>query len=389
MDIQPGRAGQQTYAQWVRWAIGLARGKQQKAISFFDSSVPEPRELLRQTVAEAFGTEITPDYLSVFGGGNPIVIDLLAQRYAVDREQVLCTTGATSALSLLYRSLARPGDHVLVETPGFDLFDDLAVSQGLHVDHFERKGYEFGLDPAALERRIRHNTKLIVLSNLHNPSGMALDHAALKALAVIAERRNVIVIVDEVYGDYARATTRPCPAASLSPNFVSISSLTKIFGLSTLRCGWVIGPRPLVARVRDTATKFEFGMSNLTHAIAANVLRNFATFAEYSVGIIDAARPRMDAWFADQVQAGLLAGRLPDDGCICFPKLVGVRDTESFSAWLLDRSGVIVAPGEYFGAPGHIRIGFAQTEPDLERGLAALTDGLRHYRADRPMSAAI
>ena len=50
---------------------------------------------------------------------------------------------------------------------------------------------------------------------------------------------------------------------------------------------------------------------------------------------------------------------------------------------------MIVAPGEYFGAPGHIRIGFAQTEPDLERGLAALTDGLRHYRADRPMSAAI
>lgn len=380
MSIEPGRAGRQTYAQWVRWAIGLARSQRRQAITFFDSSVPEPRELLRQTIADAFAARITPDYLSTFGGGNPVIIDILADRYDVAREQVLCTTGATGALSLLYRSLAEPGDHVLVETPGFDLFQDLATNQGLHVDLFSRSGPQFLFDPTEVEGLIRHNTRLIILSNLHNPSGMALDYMALEALARVAERRNVLVIIDEVYGDYARAENRPCPASRLSPNFISISSLTKIFGLSTLRCGWIVGSRPVVDRVRDMAMKFEFGMSNLAHAVAANIMRKPTAFAAYSDGIVNSARPRVDAWFAEHKNAGLLTGELPDDGCICFPKLVDVDDTESFSAWLLERAGVIVAPGEYFGMPGHIRIGFAQTEEDLDRGLAALSDGLRVYR---------
>ncbi len=380
MDFRPSSATHQSYAQWVQWAIRLARGNQRSAISFFDSSVPEPKELLRQTVARAFHPEMTSDYVSAFGGGNPIVIGMLAEQYGVAPDQVLCTTGASGALSLLYRALAVRGERVLVETPGFDLFEDLAVSQGLHVDHFKRNGPHFSFDPYEVEQLIKPDTRLIVLSNLHNPSGMPLDYGVLQSLIEIAARRNAVVIVDEVYGDYAHAEARPCPASSLSPNVVSVSSLTKIFGLSTLRCGWIVGAQPILQRVRNVAAKLEFGVSTLTHAVAANVLRDSANFTAYTNGVVRAARPRVESWFAEQKQAGMLAGDLPEDGCICFPRLVGVADTEAFSAWLLERSGVIVAPGEYFGAPGHIRIGFAQTIADLDQGLEALDDGMRVYR---------
>lgn len=381
MDTALVKAGQQSYGQWVRWAIGMARGRQRQAVTFFDSSVPEPTELLRETVAGAFGGKLTPFYTSAFGGGNPFVLDMLAERYGVPRDQVLGTTGATGGLSILYRALARPGDHVLVESPGFDLFRDLAESHGLEVGTFDRTTERFTLDLDQIEGLIQPRTRMIVLSNLHNPSGMALDYDVLRALAAIAERRGVYVIVDEVYGDYADAAVRPCAAAALSPNLVSISSLTKIFGLGSLRCGWIVGSSQVLGLARDVSGKLEFGISTLSHAVGAHVLHDPAPFVAYSNGIIERARPLMAAWLDEQKRAGLVGGVLPEAGCIMFPRLLQIDDSEAFCTWLLERSGVIVAPGDYFGAPGHVRIGFAQHLDNLRIGLDALAEGLRSYPA--------
>lgn len=367
-----------SYAAWIRTVIRRVRAERNLLISLFDSSVPEPLPLLQDLLREGFAEHVTSRYASAFAGGNPYVVGELARRYGVSEDQVLCTTGATGALSLLYRALLRPGDRVLVENPAFDIFHTLARSQGFAVDQFERTGPRFTIDLEALALAIRPETRLIVVSNLHNPSGMATPNLA--PLARLAEERGIYLVVDEVYADYAGDEAQIVPVAQLSPDAISISSLTKTYGLSTLRCGWIVTSAPTIARIRALADEIEFGISNLSHALAALVLERRETFDGYRDAIMRRARPIIESYHAHWRAEGLVQGELSGDSCIAFPRLVGIDDTLGFSEWLADRYGVIVAPGEYFGRAGHIRIGFARAPADIDYGLQALTDGLLRYR---------
>ncbi|WP_395397795.1 pyridoxal phosphate-dependent aminotransferase [Novosphingobium sp. BL-8A] len=357
--------------------LGAAHGG--KIVSLFDSSVPEPRALLRETMVRAIAPELGDKVVTAFGGGNRFVLDALSAKYTVPREQVLCTSGATASLALIYHTFAAPGDHVLIERPGFDLFADLAVDLGIEWEGLERQAPDFSIDVDAIEAMIRPNTRLIVLSNLHNPSGMAIEHEKLDRLAQIAHRRGVVLVVDEVYADYASEAQRPVPAFRLSPAVVSISSLTKIFGLGNLRCGWLIADRAIVDAVREVSMRIDFGVSSLSHAMAAYVFEEYDRYEEYSHAIVGEARPIFEEWFERLMDEGLIEGHLPDAGCIAFPRIPAIVDTEVFSRWLLERSGVLVAPGGHFGAPQNIRIGFAHKPGVLRQGLAALEEGIRIF----------
>ena len=374
-------AGGEAYVQWVRRAVARAMHSHEDAGMLFGSSVEEPVELLRQTVVDGFSAPITSRYTSVFVAGNPYVMEQLARAYSVGMEHILPTTGATGALSLLYRAYLSPGDHVLVETPGFDLFEDIAHALRAHVDCFNRSGERFEVDPDEIERRIQKNTRLIVLTNLHNPSGMLTSDETLLAVAQMAERHNIKVIVDEVYGDYADRSVRPRSAAQLHPGLISVSSLTKIYGLSTLRCGWIVADPVVLAPVRALNDQFEFGVSKLSHAVAALVMESRDAFENYWRSVMARARPVMQDYFNRWRSEGLVSGLLPDFGCITFPRLDGIADTQSFSTWLADRHGVIVVPGELFRAAGHVRLGFALRAGELERALDHFTAGLKEYRA--------
>lgn len=373
----------QSYSLWVRKIIRAVRSERNLLVSLFDSSVPEPVELLRRIMLEGFSDPITSRYTSAFASGNPFVVDQLALRYDVPAEQILCTTGATGALSLIYRALMAPGDRVLVENPCFDLFHNIATAQGFGFDRFERRGEGFTVDPDEIAAAIGPATRIVVLSNLHNPSGMIIDQDRLAAIGRIAEARGVTVIVDEVYADYIDPDLRPAPAVKLSPAIISVSSLTKSHGLSTLRCGWIVAEPDKMRRIRALAEEIDFGVSNLAHAVAALVLEQPAAFDDYRTQIMKRARPIMESYHTHWRAKGLVTGDLPRFGCIAFPRLLDIGDSIAFSEWLAERCGVIVAPGEYFGAAGHIRIGFARAPGDVDYGLQALTDGLLRYRDQR------
>ncbi len=369
-----------SYAAWMRSALGAISASQGAAISLLDSSVPEPVDLLRNTLADAFGHGLTARYTSAFVRGNPFVVAQLERRYDVDADSILCTTGATGALSLLYRAFLAAGDRVLVENPRFELFAGLAEALHVGLDSFDRDRCDFSLDPDRVARALHPRTRLIVVSNLHNPSGMLASTDALRRIARLADKQGALLIVDEVYREYAGAHMPP-PAASLAHNIVSVSSLTKIYGLSTLRCGWVVAQPPLVARVRALHDEFEFGVSKLAHAVAALVLEQPEPYEEFSRSWVAAARPILERHHQQWRAEGLVQGELPRHGCIYFPRLVDIANTHAFANAMAQRDGVFVAPGEFFGAPGHVRIGFALEPAQLDMGLARMTDALRSHRS--------
>lgn len=367
-----------SYSQWLRRVLsGAPTTGEQPCYALFDSSTAEPTKLLTGLIAEAFSPPVTPRFLSVFANGNPALVAALARRYAVDEGQILCTAGATSALGILYRAYLSPGDHVLVERPGFDLFTDIAASMGAKIDYFDRNMDDGSIDLDAVKAAIRGDTRLIVLSNLHNPTGMPLKRETLIELAALAERNGIDLLVDEVYREYAEPA--PGHAATLASNILTISSLTKVWGLSSLRCGWIIADASRMEAIRAVHARLEFAPSKVTHTIAALVLENPEPFDAHWRGLLAHARPVMEEHFAAWRAAGLVEGSLPRHGCVCFPRLTGIKDTLEFSGSLAENQGVIVAPGEYFGAPGRVRIGFS-SPPDA---LTAALDRFGKALADR------
>lgn len=373
------------YAQWIRQVISAARSSNSAILPLFESTVQEPRQLLASLVREAFTEPLTSRYTSAFAGGNPFVLASLAKSYGVAPGHIMCTTGATGAMAILYRALLKRGDHVLVETPGFDLLGLLAQERGAQVGSFRRPGGNFDLDVDRIAKALTPRTRLVVLTNLHNPSGLPAEHSALVALAGLAEARGFHVIVDEVYGDFATTAERPMPACAVSPRFISVSSLTKSFGLSTLRCGWIVADPAVITLAATLAARTEFGVSNLSHAIAAIVLEQPAPFRAYSDGVLQAARPVVERHLAEWRAAELVDGVFPASGCIVFPRLVGIDDTLAFAEQLLEQTGVSVVPGEFFGAAGHIRIGYGQPAPVLDKALGRLGETLLAARGARTL----
>jgi aspartate/methionine/tyrosine aminotransferase len=345
----------------------------------FESTIAEPTADLVASVREAFSQQLTSRYVSVFADGNRYAIEAVAKRYGLSTDQIVATTGATGGLVMIFKALLAKGDHVLVERPGFDFLSRLATEAGARVEEFSRPAPAYDVDLDDLRARLTPRTRAVLITNLHNPSGAWLSPKQIVAIAKVAATVGAVLLVDEVYADFAAASGAP-PAGTLAPNIVTVSSLTKVFGLFALKFGWMAGDAHLIARLRASAPDGDMGVSKLSHAVAAHVLEAPAPFEAHWQSVLAATRPVVERHVDALVAHGLLAGDLPPYGCMYFPRVVGVDDTRALAQRLLAEFDVLVAPGEYFGAPGHIRIGFGADAPAIDQGLQRLRKGLAALR---------
>lgn len=377
---EPGKKQWLSYAHWVRDAAALMRTGAPGKIGLFESSVPEPTAMLANTIAGAFRAGPPAAYQSVFMRSHPDIVARLANRYGVARENVFCTTGATATISLVYRSLLESGDQVLIEKPGFDIFANCARDAGLESHFFDRAAPDFDVSVEKVIGALTPETRMVVLSDLHNPSGKSVSLPVLKHLAEELELRGVYLLIDEVYSDYSEVYSERIDPAQ-HRNVMRVSSLTKTFGLSSLRCGWLFAHTDILSHVRARFEFADFNVSKLAHAVAAQVLLEQEQYDGWRSDHMTAARPIAEAAMSQLQRDGLIEVSTPLEGCICFPKVVGVDDTMAFSKWLITHHGVVVVPGECFGSAGHIRIGYALNETTLDEAMKRLASGLAEYRA--------
>lgn len=369
-----------SFAHWVRDMLTLMRSGEPGTIPLFESSVPEPVDMLGDIIRTAFRDGFPDSYKSVFMRNNPDVGEHLAARYGVPEESILCTTGATSAVSMIYTALLSPGDRILVEAPGFDIFANMARDVGVQADFFRREAPGFGISVEGILEALHADTRMVVLTNLHNPSGAYVSDETLGSLARALAERGVLLMLDEVYRDYL-GNAGPGLDPMQHDNVLRLSSLTKIFGLSTLRCGWIIAGRRLLRRLRDYSERADFNVSRLSHCVSAEVLAKADVFDRWRNDIMNASRPIVAAALSEMAAQGLIAPGVTLQGCTCFPQLIGVEDTRALSQWLSAKQGVVVVPGECFGAPGYLRVGYGLPPERLSEGLGRLASGLAAYRA--------
>jgi len=364
-----------SYSEWVRGAVRL-RDTDPNISPVFESTIAEPTADLMAVVRQAFGGPVTSRYVSVFADGNRFALEALGRRYGLDVKEIVTTTGATTALAIALKALVAPGDEVLVERPGFDVLTRLAREAGAVVRSIERPGPDFRIDLADLSAKLTPRTRAMLITNLHNPTGAFLEPEEIIAVAARLAEVGAVLIVDEVYADFV-SEDRRIPSALLAPNVVTVSSLTKVFGLFALKFGWLAANSALLRRIKHATPDGDMGVSKLSHAVAAHVLEAPEPFEAHWRRALADTRPLLVASAVSMARSGLIEGEAPAHGCMFFPKILGVTDTLDLAKRLYVDHGVLVAPGEYFGSPGHLRVGFGSDPATTRVGLQRLEAALK------------
>lgn len=310
--------------------------------------------------------------------GFPPLLEAIAAHYGVSPARVMTGNGCSGANLLAIAATVGAGDDVLMERPFYDPMVGTARLLGARVNFFDRRfedGYR--LDPDALERAMTPATRLVMLTNPHNPSGLLLDDASIIEAAAIAERHRAHLLVDEVYLDIVnivRQGPRHARAATLAPNVISTSSLTKSYGLNALRCGWAVASDDVAERMRRARDVVDGIAPVPMERLSVIAFANLDALADRARAI---AGRNMDAFRVWMLAAPRLKLAGPVRATVAFPRVTGVDDTRGFAESLHREHDVAVVPGHYFGEPCNIRISLAGRPDVLSEGLARLSAFLR------------
>jgi aspartate/methionine/tyrosine aminotransferase len=268
-------------------------------------------------------------------------------------------------------ALISPGDEVLIERPTYEPLIGAASFLGATIKRFQRKPSEaFRLDPAEVERVLTPNTRLIVITNLHNPSGALADERELRAVGQLASRVGARVLVDEVYVDSAVPPRRS--SVHLGPEFIATNSLTKVYGLSGLRCGWILGEPRLVERMWRLNDLFGVNQAHQAERLARIAFDHLDEVLGDTPAML-AANRRMFNAFADGRPD--LQCTSAEHGITAFPRWSG-GDTQRLDDHLREHYDTSIVPGRWFEMPDHFRIGFGLPTSDFEEGLNRLGSAL-------------
>ncbi|MBV8722508.1 MAG: aminotransferase class I/II-fold pyridoxal phosphate-dependent enzyme [Candidatus Eremiobacteraeota bacterium] len=279
----------------------------------------------------------------------------IAEMHGVGDDCVQVVAGASEALLVLFWLAAESGANVVLPEPGFPTFSALPESLGLETRHYRiRRENGFAIDLAEIEALTDSNTKLVLVNNPHNPTGTTLTDAELDELHAFTSSRDVMLVSDEVYHPiYHGAATQ---SAARLPNATVISDFSKAFPLAGTRAGWIVerDPRRLEA-YKNARCYFSVSNGSAGEILAEIAVRARAKVWQKTQDVASRNLETLDAFMNDRRDT--FGWIRPRGGTIAFPWLRSGEDARTFCHTAAER-GVLLAPGDCFGAPEHFRIGF-------------------------------
>lgn len=306
------------------------------------------------------------------GYGYEPLISRIGARYRVANESIVTAAGTTFANHLAMAALVKPGDEVLFESPAYEPMLAAVQYLGADVKRFTRRFEDgFQILPEEVERQITSNTRLIVLTNLHNPSGALIDDATLKRIGEIARGVGARVLVDEVYIETLFEES-PRTAFHLGNEFVVTSSLTKAFGLSGLRCGWIFAEPELAQKMWLLNDLFAATPVHAGERLSVVALDQLSELAERAKILLDHNRRLLNEFLDTREELETIR---PEFGTVMFPR-VRNGNADELCRLLREKYETSVVPGSFFELPAHFRVGITVSSDVLEQGLARLGQAL-------------
>lgn len=309
--------------------------------------------------------------------GDPVLrAAVAAGGDGIEPDHVLVTPGAATALFCIATALLDRGDHAVVVRTNYatNLETPRAIGADLEVvDLAYERGWKLDIDEVAAKVR-PGTTRLISVTCPHNPTGTMLSLEDLKRLVGLAEQAEAVLLVDETYRDLTHTGERIPLAATLSPNVVSVSSMSKAYGLPGLRVGWAVTTDPIFGESL-LAAKEQIAICGATidEHIAGRVLADRKRVLPPIMADVRERLAIVDAWMAAQDTFEWVRPSGGVVGLVRFRPEVEV-DEVAFHQKLLADHGTYVGPGHWFELSDRsFRLGFGwPTHDELRRGLDAL-----------------
>ncbi len=308
--------------------------------------------------------------------GYEPLLNEIAKRYRVKTENVFISLGTSMANHMAMATILEAGDEVLVEHPTYELLHSTAQHFGVKMKRFSRRFEDgFQIDIDELKKKVSSRTKLIVITNLHNPSGVLIDDTTLKQVGNIAQKIGAHVLVDEVYLE-ALFENKPRTSFHLGDEFIVTSSLTKVFGLAGLRCGWVIASKEIIRKMWRLVDLFNVNMPSLTDQLSVIAFQSMDKITRRTQTLLKANHAVMKTLFDTNDDLEVVH---PEYGTIYFPRLKK-GSIEKLYSQLVNKYDTSITPGRFFEMPQHFRIGIGCETKILKAGVEQLGKALREIR---------
>ena len=309
--------------------------------------------------------------------GSPTLRALVAEdAHNLSAEDVLITHGAAGALFIVATSLLTPADHLIVVRPNYATNLETPRAIGCEITCIDLAFEDgFALDLNAVRRAVQPNTKLISVTCPHNPTGVMLSEGQLRTLASIARDHGIQLLVDETYRDLSMDGMLPI-AASLGNEVISVSSLSKAYGVPGIRLGWIItADQDLQERFLAAKEQISICGSVVNEWIGEQILRKRAAILPPRLDEMRQRRQLVADWMS---QESRLEWVRPSGGVVCFPRMKETAVTPQKFYQQLANFGTYVGPGHWFEmSDRYFRLGFGWPSlQELEKGLEGISNAL-------------
>jgi aspartate/methionine/tyrosine aminotransferase len=304
--------------------------------------------------------------------GYPPLQKAIAAHHGVDPDCVVESAGTSMANHLAMAAIIEPGDEVFIEHPVYGPILDIAQYLQANVKRFRRAEENgWAIDPAEIRRCVTPNTRLIVITNLHNPTSVLTPEIVLREIGDIARSVGAFVLVDEVYLDAVYENT-PRTSFHFGPEFVVTSSLTKVYGVSGLRCGWILAQPDLALKMHRLNDLYSATPVHPGELLSVAAFQHLDLLRERARRILEADRKLLRGFLK---QESALSAVETKWGTTLFPRLVN-GNTDAFLERLRFEFDTSVVPGRFFEMPDHFRIGMGVNTEMFIEGLNRMGQAL-------------
>jgi aspartate/methionine/tyrosine aminotransferase len=299
----------------------------------------------------------------------------IAAHHGVDPECVVESAGTSMANHLAMAAIIEPGDEVVIEHPAYGPILDIAHYLEANVKRFRRPEESgWAIDSAEVSRCVTPKTRLIVITNLHNPTSVLTPESVLREIGDIARSIGALVLVDEVYLDAVYENT-PRTSFHLGPEFVVTSSLTKVYGVSGLRCGWILAQPDLAWKMRRLNDLYGATPVFPGELLSVAAFKHLNLLREKARRIVEADRKLLRDFLAQQCA---ISAVWTDWGTTSFVRLScdRGRNADTFLERLHAKFDTSAVPGRFLEMPDHFRIGMGVDTEMFAEGLNRISRAL-------------
>ncbi|MCK4260975.1 MAG: aminotransferase class I/II-fold pyridoxal phosphate-dependent enzyme [Halanaerobiales bacterium] len=293
----------------------------------------------------------------------------------VKPENILVTTGTSEALFIYYQLRYKQGANIIVPFPTFQTLYEVPryIGYDVRLLHLELDN-NFRIDLNELEALIDENTKILVLNNPHNPTGMRLTMEEINQITCLCKKHGVEILADEHYRFIPYGEEKLIPSLyDQAENIVTVGSMIKCFACVGLRVGWMIGSKDLIDDGRDFKDYTTHTITQVNDLLAQKLLLNWEKIVYEHRVWIDTNRAEFRKFiskhkdFIDWIE--------PQGGIVAFPFLKEKSIcSQEFAQKLVDKTEVFILPGEAFERPGYFRVGFGIKPECFSKALKLMSE---------------